>query len=93
MSFAAPVATGAASGAAAGSLFGPIGTVVGAGLGLIGGGISAYGTYESGQAASKAAAYNAQVARNNAIIANQAGDYAEKEIGRASCRERVCQYV
>src|SRR3546814_18553347 len=35
------------------------------------------------------------VARDPAIdgIAQRGGDQTEEEIGRASCRERVCQYV
>ena len=40
-------------------------------IGGIGAGVSAYGQYESGQAASAAAAYQAQVAANNAKIARQ----------------------
>lgn len=39
--------------------------------GLAGSGISAFGSYESGQAQSANAAYQAQVARNNAIIAGE----------------------
>ena len=37
---------------------------------------SAYGAYESGKASSEAANYQAQVARNNQIIANQNSAYA-----------------
>ncbi len=40
-------------------------------IGITGAATSAYGSYESGQANSKAAAYQAQVAANNAIIAQQ----------------------
>jgi hypothetical protein len=39
--------------------------------GLVGAGVSAYSSYESGQAQSAAAAYQAQVAANNAIIAQR----------------------
>lgn len=39
--------------------------------GLIGGAVSAFGSYESGQAQSQAAAYQSQVAANNATIAQQ----------------------
>lgn len=42
-----------------------------AAIGLVGAGISAYGQYEAGQAASKNAAYQAQVAANNATIAQR----------------------
>jgi|SRR5579862_345191 len=41
------------------------------GLGLAGAGVSAFGQYESGQATSQMAAYQAQVAQNNAAIAQQ----------------------
>jgi hypothetical protein len=44
--------------------------------GLAGAGISAIGTIEQGQATSNAAAYQAQVAQNNAIIAEQNATYA-----------------
>ena len=46
------------------------------GAGLLGAGISAIGTVEQGQATANAANYSAQVARNNAVIANQNADYA-----------------
>lgn len=46
--------------------------------GVAGAGTSAYGTYESGQATSNAASYQAAVAQNNSIIANQNAAYAEK---------------
>ncbi len=42
-----------------------------AAVGLLGAGVSAFGQYESGQANSAAAAYQAQVAANNAKIAMQ----------------------
>lgn len=42
----------------------------------VGAGLSAYGTYEQGQAESQAAAYQAQVAQNNQLIANQNAQYA-----------------
>lgn len=44
--------------------------------GIAGAGISAYGTAEAGQAQSNAANYNAQVAANNATIANQNAAYS-----------------
>ncbi|SDD95547.1 hypothetical protein SAMN05216337_1017148 [Bradyrhizobium brasilense] len=46
--------------------------------GGIGAGVSAVGTLEGGAAAANAADYQAQVARNNAIIARQKADYAIK---------------
>jgi hypothetical protein len=46
--------------------------------GVIGAGVSAYGTMEAGQAQAAAANYQAQVQRNNAIIAEQNAQYAEK---------------
>lgn len=46
--------------------------------GVIGGGISAAGQLEAGQAAANAATYRAQVAKNNADIALQNAAYAEK---------------
>ncbi len=42
----------------------------------VGAGISAYGAYQQGQAQAAAANYQAQVARNNAIIAKQNADAA-----------------
>ncbi len=45
---------------------------------LVGAGISAYGTIEQGQATSNAASYQAAVAKNNQIIANQNASYAEQ---------------
>jgi hypothetical protein len=45
-------------------------------LGVAGAGISAFGAVEQGQATADAAAYNAKVASNNAIIANQNAEYA-----------------
>jgi hypothetical protein len=44
--------------------------------GGIGAGVSAYGQVEAGQATANAANYQAAVASNNAIIANQNADYA-----------------
>lgn len=44
---------------------------------LAGAGVSAYGTYQKGQADSAAAVYAAQVARNNQIIAEQNAQHAE----------------
>jgi hypothetical protein len=46
------------------------------GLGLAGAGISAIGTLNAGEAQQKASAYQAQVATNNATIANQNAEYA-----------------
>lgn len=46
--------------------------------GVIGGGISAAGQLEQGQATANAANYQAAVSSNNAIIAKQNADYAEK---------------
>lgn len=44
--------------------------------GGIGAGVQAYGQVEQGQAQANAANYQAEVARNNAVIANQGADYA-----------------
>jgi hypothetical protein len=52
-------------------------------LGLAGAATYAVGTIESGQATSNAATYQAQVAQNNAIIAEQNANYAS-EAGLAS---------
>lgn len=49
-----------------------------AAIGILGSVISAVGAISQGQAAAKSAEYQAQVARNNAIIANQNADYAIK---------------
>jgi hypothetical protein len=56
--------------------------------GLVGGAVSAYGSYESGQATSAAEAYQAQVAANNAKVAQtnarldiQAGETAATNQG------------
>ncbi len=46
--------------------------------GVIGGGISAAGQLEAGQATANAANYRAQVAKNNALIAEQNATYAEQ---------------
>jgi hypothetical protein len=59
----APVAAGAAGG----SILGPIGAV----LGAVGGAIGAFGSYEGMEAQSRNAAFQAQVAANNAAIARQ----------------------
>jgi hypothetical protein len=48
----------------------------GLGLGLLGAGVSAMGTLEQGQATANAANYQAQVSRNNALIAEQNAGYA-----------------
>ena len=44
--------------------------------GIVGAGVSAVGAVEQGQATSNAANYSAQVARNNALIAQQNASYA-----------------
>ncbi len=46
--------------------------------GVAGAGLSAYGTYESGQASGREADYRAAIARNNAQIAEQRAQSAEK---------------
>jgi hypothetical protein len=56
-----------AAGAAGGSMLGPVGAVAG----LIGGAISAFGSYMGLESQSANAAYQAQVAANNAKIARQ----------------------
>lgn len=53
---------------------------------LIGVGISAYGQFRAGQAASAEADFRSQIASNNAIIAGQNADIA-LEKGRAEVRE------
>lgn len=45
--------------------------LVALGIGAVGAGVSAYGTYEKGQADSAAATYQSQVAANNAAIDRQ----------------------
>lgn len=45
-------------------------------MGVIGAGIKAFGILQEGQAAANAANYQAAVARNNQIIANQGAEYA-----------------
>lgn len=47
-------------------------------VGVIGGGVSAVGQIAGGQATANAANYQAAVSSNNAIIARQNADYAEK---------------
>lgn len=47
-------------------------------LGLAGGALQAVGSITGGIASSNAANYQAAIARNNAIIANQSATYAEK---------------
>lgn len=49
---------------------------VAAGAAVAGAGVAAYGAYEQGQAGKKAGDYQAAVARNNSIIANQNADAA-----------------
>ena len=59
--------------------------------GLAGAGISAFGTYEGGQAQARAANYAAQVARNNSQIAEQNAQYAiaagQRQASDTSLRE------
>lgn len=45
-------------------------------LGILGAGVSAVGAIEGGHAQANAANYNAEVARNNATIANQNAEYS-----------------
>lgn len=47
-------------------------------LGVVGAGVSALGTIEQGQATANAANYQAEVANNDAVIAQQNATYAEK---------------
>jgi hypothetical protein len=47
-------------------------------VGVAGAGVQAAGAYEQGQAQSQAAAYQAQVARNNSLIANQNAAWTEE---------------
>ncbi len=53
---------------------------------IVGAGISAYGVFRQGQAASAEADFRSQIASNNAIIANQNADIA-LDRGRAEARE------
>jgi hypothetical protein len=53
------------------SISAPAMMAVAAASAVVGGGVSAYGAVESGQASSEAANYQAQVSANNAIIATQ----------------------
>lgn len=61
--------------------------------GLAGGAVSAYGQYESGQATSAAASYQAQVAANNAAIARQNAELSmqagEQQAGISEMRTRA----
>ncbi len=67
----ADIGGGVAAGAIGGSVLGPVGTAVGAAVGLIGGAVTAFGQYMGMQAQSKNAAFQAQVAANNAAIAKR----------------------
>lgn len=58
-------------------------------LGFISAGIGAVGTVSSGIAASNQASYQAQVARNNAIVAEQNAQYATKAGEVATARESM----
>jgi len=57
--------------------------------GVAGAGISAYGTMEQGAAQAASANYAAQVARNNATIANQNATYAEAAGQRSASDEAM----
>lgn len=62
--------------------------------GVAGAGISAAGAVEGGQATANAANYNAQVAKNNATIANQNADYvvaAGQEAASNESRKNAAQ--
>jgi hypothetical protein len=65
-------------------------STVAAVAGVASAGIGAYGTIEAGQAQSKAAAYNAAVARNNQTIAEQKAQYTA-EAGEAQAQEEDLQ--
>lgn len=54
-------------------------------VGTVGAATSAYGVYSGGQASKRAAAYQAQVARNNSLIAESNARYAE-EAGAAQAQ-------
>lgn len=56
---------------------------------------SAYGAYQQGQASSAAATYQAAVARNNQIVANQNATYATQQgqAMEASKREQTAQLL
>lgn len=47
-------------------------------IGIAGAGLSALGTFSSAEATGNAAAYQAQVAKNNQVVANQNATYAEE---------------
>lgn len=83
----ATAAAGAGIGAAAASSPAWL-SAAGIGAGLIGGGVSAYGAYQQGQAQAGAARYNADlekqnatVSRENAAIAGQAGSEQGYQVG------------
>jgi hypothetical protein len=85
---AAAASAGTAAAAAAGS-----GGSILSGLALGSSALSAIGSITQGQAASRAAAYNAQVAANNAKIATQNANYAgaegEAQVGIQNQRTRA----
>lgn len=64
-------------------------------IGLVGAGISAYGQYEQGQATAKADSYQAQVAANNATIAqtqaNLATQKGEQDVLQQGLKNRAQQ--
>lgn len=58
-------------------------------LGAVGAGVSAIGTIEGGEATSAADSYQAQVARNNATIAQQNAVYSEQAGGAQAQAESL----
>ena len=66
----------------------PSAAAVGAVASVAGAGISALGMIEGGEAQSREAAYNAQVARNNQTIAEQKAQYAT-EAGQEKAAEQT----
>lgn len=79
MAFAIPLALAAAgTGGAAAAAGGSLATIASV-ASIAGAGVSAFSSISQGVAASRAAAYNAQVADNNAKIATQNAQYAGAE--------------
>ena len=64
---------------------------VAAAAAVVGAAVAAYGTYESGQQASKAAKYNAKVADQQAELATRAGAQAEADSRERSRRLMATQ--
>jgi hypothetical protein len=78
--FGAAVAMGATAGTVGGAtIFATTGAAVSANLALIGGAISTMGMIQQGQAAGSQAAFQAGVANNNAIIAQQQATRARQQ--------------